>query len=154
MVVDKQVSLAITLRKYKDEILCGVVPMKVTHILVLNRFSFEHMGKKVVLKSLYPKERREIKKIEKVEKAKRKENEKTRERKARVIERGLRKVIKEFGSDIHVKEALDFHIPRTFMPPTNAFSLVPRDLISCANGMYPKRYEDDLQEALDTKKTI
>ncbi|RDX82924.1 hypothetical protein CR513_36221, partial [Mucuna pruriens] len=59
MVVDKQGSLAISIGKYKDEILCYVVPMEVTCILlgmVSNRFSFEHMGQKIVLKSLSPRE--------------------------------------------------------------------------------------------------
>ncbi|RDX89289.1 hypothetical protein CR513_29005, partial [Mucuna pruriens] len=70
MVMDRQVSLVITLGNYIDEILCDVIPMKITLILlgrpwefdrrvthdgVPNRFSFEHLGQKVILKPLSPK---------------------------------------------------------------------------------------------------
>ncbi|RDX84528.1 Retrovirus-related Pol polyprotein from transposon gypsy, partial [Mucuna pruriens] len=80
MVVDRQVSLAITLGNYRDEILYDVVPMEETQILlgrpwqfdrrmthdgVTNRFSFEGIkGRK--------------KKLEKAERAKRKEREKSK----------------------------------------------------------------------------
>ncbi|RDX90017.1 hypothetical protein CR513_28176, partial [Mucuna pruriens] len=65
MVVDKQVSLAFTLGKYSDEVLCDMVHIEATHIFlgrpwqydlkvihdgVTNRFSFVHMGQKVTLK--------------------------------------------------------------------------------------------------------
>ncbi|RDY11891.1 hypothetical protein CR513_03387, partial [Mucuna pruriens] len=57
------VSIVIALGKYKDGILCDVVPIKathydrkVTHDEVTNKFSFMHMGHKVTLKSLSPKE--------------------------------------------------------------------------------------------------
>ncbi|RDY08430.1 Retrovirus-related Pol polyprotein from transposon opus, partial [Mucuna pruriens] len=55
-------------------------------------------------------------------------------------ERGLRQAIKEFGRDTYAKEALNFHIPRASMIPTNGFALVPRDLIPCANDLLPKAY--------------
>ncbi|RDX76987.1 hypothetical protein CR513_42961, partial [Mucuna pruriens] len=60
MVVDKQVSLAFILETYNDKILCNVVPMefdrKVTYDGVTNRFPFVHMGQKVNLKPLSPRE--------------------------------------------------------------------------------------------------
>ncbi|RDY12818.1 hypothetical protein CR513_02336, partial [Mucuna pruriens] len=60
MIVDKHVSIAITLGKFKDEILCGVVSMecdrKVTHDGVANKFSFVHEGNKITLKPLTIKE--------------------------------------------------------------------------------------------------
>ncbi|RDX90060.1 hypothetical protein CR513_28117, partial [Mucuna pruriens] len=71
IIMDKNVSFAITLDKYKGEILCDVVPMEVTHVLlgrpwkhdrkvthdgVTKKFSFMHGGNKVNLKLLTPKE--------------------------------------------------------------------------------------------------
>ncbi|RDX81425.1 hypothetical protein CR513_37894, partial [Mucuna pruriens] len=71
MVVNKQVSLAYTLGKYCDEVLCDVIPMEATHILlgrpwqydrkvthngITNRFSFTYMGQKVTLKPLSSRE--------------------------------------------------------------------------------------------------
>ncbi|RDX91854.1 hypothetical protein CR513_26100, partial [Mucuna pruriens] len=68
MMVDKQVLIELTLGKYKDEILCDVVSMEVTHILlerswqfdkkviydgVTNNFSLRK-GRKVTLKPLSP----------------------------------------------------------------------------------------------------
>ncbi|RDY10862.1 hypothetical protein CR513_04534, partial [Mucuna pruriens] len=67
MTIDKQVIVDLTLGKYKDEILCDVVPMEATHVLmrrpwnfdikvtydgVTNKFSFVHKGNKVTLKPL------------------------------------------------------------------------------------------------------
>ncbi|RDX85663.1 hypothetical protein CR513_33120, partial [Mucuna pruriens] len=61
--------IEIILGKYKDEILCNIVPVeatdillrrpwqfdkKVTHDSVTNKFSFEHKGKKVTIKPLSP----------------------------------------------------------------------------------------------------
>ncbi|RDY00248.1 hypothetical protein CR513_16605, partial [Mucuna pruriens] len=59
MVVDKQVSLAFILGKYKNNILCGVVPMEDTHIL---------LGKRI----------KGVERKDKAEKAKRKEIEKNK----------------------------------------------------------------------------
>ncbi|RDY14380.1 hypothetical protein CR513_00564, partial [Mucuna pruriens] len=71
MIVDKHASIVITLDKYKDEILCDVVPMEAIHVLlgrpwqydrkvihdcVTNKFSFMHGSNKVILKHLTPKE--------------------------------------------------------------------------------------------------
>ncbi|RDX77255.1 hypothetical protein CR513_42651, partial [Mucuna pruriens] len=53
---------------------------------------------------------------------------------------GLKQAIKEFGRDIHTKEALGLHILRASMTPTNAFTLVLRDLIPCANDLLLKDY--------------
>ncbi|RDX89142.1 hypothetical protein CR513_29168, partial [Mucuna pruriens] len=92
-----QVSLAITLRSYKDDVLCDVILMEATHILlghdgVSNKFSFVHLGEKVVFKPLSPREvyedqvkmrkirEEEKKELAKVEKAKRKESEKIKEK--------------------------------------------------------------------------
>ncbi|RDY00279.1 hypothetical protein CR513_16568, partial [Mucuna pruriens] len=113
LVVDKQMTLAFTLGNYKDEVMCDVVPMEAIHILLgkpwqydkrvthdgdTSRFSFEHMGHKIVLKPLSPKEvyedqikvkaKREEEKKErvKVEKAKEKETKKKREKNKSVRE--------------------------------------------------------------------
>ncbi|RDY10198.1 hypothetical protein CR513_05329, partial [Mucuna pruriens] len=98
-------SLAFTLEKYVDEVMCDVVPMEATHILLSkswqfdrkvthdgdsNRFYFVHLGEKVVLKHLSPREiyedqinmriKREEKRKEK-EKAKKAKEKKKREKK-------------------------------------------------------------------------
>ncbi|RDX82673.1 hypothetical protein CR513_36500, partial [Mucuna pruriens] len=109
IVVDKQVSLDFTLRKYVDEVMCDMMPTEAIYILlgkpwqfdrkvihdgVTNRFSFEHMGQKVVLKPLSPMEvcedqiKMRIKREDK-EKKKRKPKrlERKIKRKARVIEK-------------------------------------------------------------------
>ncbi|RDY05797.1 hypothetical protein CR513_10320, partial [Mucuna pruriens] len=67
LVVNKQVNIELTLGKYKDEILCDVVPMEATHILVgrpwqfdrqvtyddvANLFSFIHKDKKLLKECL------------------------------------------------------------------------------------------------------
>ncbi|RDX99841.1 hypothetical protein CR513_17045, partial [Mucuna pruriens] len=64
IVINKQVNVELTLAKYKDKILCDVVPMEATHIFlrqvtydgVSNKFSFVHKGEKVILKPLTPHE--------------------------------------------------------------------------------------------------
>jgi len=71
IIVNKQVLVAFSISKYKDEVLCDVVPMEVTHILLgrpwqfdrkvfhdgfTNKISFNFHGHKVILKSLNPKE--------------------------------------------------------------------------------------------------
>ena len=71
IVVNKQVLIAFSIGKYKDEVLCDVVPMEATHILLgrpwkfdrknlhdglTNKISFTFHGHKVTLKSLSPKE--------------------------------------------------------------------------------------------------
>ncbi|RDY03007.1 hypothetical protein CR513_13470, partial [Mucuna pruriens] len=70
LVVDHQVEVSFTIRKYEDKVLCDVVPMKAIHLLLgrpcrydkkvihggaTNRFTFVQMGRKVVLKPLSPK---------------------------------------------------------------------------------------------------
>ncbi|RDY05369.1 hypothetical protein CR513_10808, partial [Mucuna pruriens] len=67
LMITKQVSLAFVLGKYKDEVLCDVLPMEATHIVlgrpweydrkvthngVTNIFTFFHRGEKVILKPL------------------------------------------------------------------------------------------------------
>jgi len=71
IIVNKQVLIAFSIGKYKDEVLCDVVPMEATHILLgrpwqydrktlhdglTNKISFTFHGHKVTLKSLSPKE--------------------------------------------------------------------------------------------------
>jgi len=71
IVVNKQVFITFSIGKYKDEVLCDVVPMEATHILLgrprqfdrkvfhdgfTNKISFNFHGYKVILKSLSPKE--------------------------------------------------------------------------------------------------
>ena len=69
--VNKQVLINFSIGKYKDEVLCDVVPMEATHVLLgrswqydkhvlhdglSNTMSFSFQGRKVVLKPLSPKE--------------------------------------------------------------------------------------------------
>ena len=71
IIVNKQVLVAFSIGKYKDEVLCDVVPMEATHILLgrpwkfdreslhdglTNKISFTFHGHKITLKSLSPKE--------------------------------------------------------------------------------------------------
>ncbi|RDX78674.1 hypothetical protein CR513_41015, partial [Mucuna pruriens] len=78
-VVNRQIEVVFTLGRYKDKVLCDVVPMEVTHLLlggplqfdrkvihdgVTNMFTFVHMGQKIVLKLLSPRMRKEKKERE------------------------------------------------------------------------------------------
>ncbi|RDX91634.1 hypothetical protein CR513_26356, partial [Mucuna pruriens] len=71
LLVDKQVEVVFTLGTYEDKVTCDVVPMEATHLLlgrswkfdkrvihdrVTNRFTFVHLGQRVVLKCLSPRE--------------------------------------------------------------------------------------------------
>jgi len=71
IIVNKQVLIAFSIGKYKDEVLCDVVPMEATHILLdrswqydrktlhdglTNKISINFHGHKVTLKSLSSKE--------------------------------------------------------------------------------------------------
>ncbi|RDY01447.1 hypothetical protein CR513_15218, partial [Mucuna pruriens] len=83
MIINKQVNLELTLGKYKDEIICNIVPKEVTHILlgrpqvthdgVTNKSFFVHKGKKVTLKPLTPREVIEKRREKKIEHEKKKE---------------------------------------------------------------------------------
>jgi len=71
IIVNKQVLIAFSIGKYKDEVLCDVVPMEAIHILLgrpwqfdrknlhdglTNKISFTFKGHKIILKSLSQKE--------------------------------------------------------------------------------------------------
>jgi len=71
IVVNRQVLIALSIGRYKDEVLYDVVPMEATHVLLgrpwqfdrknfhdgfTNKISFNFHGHKVILKSLSPKE--------------------------------------------------------------------------------------------------
>ncbi|RDX73727.1 hypothetical protein CR513_46622, partial [Mucuna pruriens] len=101
--------------------MCVVVPMKVTHILlgrpwqfdrklthngVTNRYSFEHIGYMVVLKSLFSKEVCEDQIKIKKEKAKRARDkkERKRKRKTRVIEKRNRQAMKQLGNGMQEED--------------------------------------------------
>jgi len=71
IIVNKQVFIAFSIGKYKDEVLCDVIPMEATHILLgspwqydrktlhdglTNKISFTFHWHKVTLKFLSPKE--------------------------------------------------------------------------------------------------
>ena len=71
IMVNKQVLINFTIGKYKDEVLCDVVPMEATHLLLgrpwqydrnvlhdglSNTMSFSFKGRKVILKPLSSKE--------------------------------------------------------------------------------------------------
>jgi len=89
IIVNKQVLIPFSIGKYKNEVLCDVVPMEATHILLgrpwqydrktlhdglTNKISFTFHGHKITLKSLSPKEVHEdqLKMKEKREKEKEK----------------------------------------------------------------------------------
>ncbi|RDX75426.1 hypothetical protein CR513_44685, partial [Mucuna pruriens] len=100
LVVNRQVSLVITLESYRDNILCDVMPMEATHILLGRPFQYAKK-EKVVLKPLSPREfcenqmkmrikrEEERKEQDKTENAREKKKEK-KERKSRVIEKRKR----------------------------------------------------------------
>jgi len=90
MVINKQVLINFAIGKYKDEVLCDVVPMKATHILlgrpwqydrhvlhdgISNTMSFSFQGRKVILKPLSPKEVHE----DQIKMKTKRENEKAKE---------------------------------------------------------------------------
>jgi len=90
--MNKQVLIAFSIGKYKNKVLCDVVPMEATHILLgrpwqydrktlldglNNKISFTFHGHKVTLKSLSPKEVHE----DQLKKKNKRENEKEKERK-------------------------------------------------------------------------
>jgi len=69
--VNKQVLITFSIGKYKDEILCDIVPMEATHVLLggpwqydrkilhdghTNKISFNFQGLKIMFKPLSPKE--------------------------------------------------------------------------------------------------
>jgi len=71
IIVNKQVLIHFSIGKYKDEVLCDVLPMEATHVLLgrpwqydrkvfhngfTNKLSFDFHGHKVILKSLSPRE--------------------------------------------------------------------------------------------------
>ena len=71
LVVDKQILISFSIGRYKDDVICDVVPMEASHVLLgrpwqfdrnvihdglCNTYSFVHLGQKVVLKPLSPRE--------------------------------------------------------------------------------------------------
>ena len=93
IIVNKQILISFSIDKYKDEVLCDVVPMEATHILLgrpwqfdrktihdglTTKITFNFHGHKVTLKSLSPKEVHEdqLKMKEKREIEKEKKNSK------------------------------------------------------------------------------
>jgi len=92
IMVNKLVLITFSIGKYKDDVLCDVVPMEATHILLgrpwqydrqalhdglTNKMSFNFQGHKVILKPLSPKEVHE----DQIKMKKKRENEKDKERK-------------------------------------------------------------------------
>jgi len=93
--VNKQVLITFAIGKYKDEVLCDVVPMEATHILFgrpwhyhrkilhdghTNKISFNFQGHKIIFKPLSPKEVNENQVKMKIKR----ENEKDEERKNKI----------------------------------------------------------------------
>ena len=93
IIVNKQVLINFFIGKYKDEVLCNVVPMEATHVLLgrpwqfdrnvfhdgfTHKISFDFHGHKVILKSLSPREVHEDQILMK----KKRENEKEKSPKA------------------------------------------------------------------------
>ena len=92
--VNKQVLITFAIGKYKDEILCDVVPMKATHVLLerpwkydrkilhddhTNKISFNFQRHKIILKFLSPKEFNE----DQVKRKAKRDNEKGEENKVK-----------------------------------------------------------------------
>jgi len=92
IMVTKQVLITIAIGKYKDEVLCDVLPMEATHFLLgrpwqydrqvlhdghTNKMSFNFQGHKAILKPLFPKEVHE----DQIKMKNKRENEKDKERK-------------------------------------------------------------------------
>ncbi|RDY05736.1 hypothetical protein CR513_10373, partial [Mucuna pruriens] len=124
------------LRKYEDKVLYDVVPMEATDLLlgrlwqydrkvirdgVTKRFTFVHMGQKIVLKPLPSKATQEDKKIERKEKKREK-------------------------YEASYKEAWKwnswrtrFGFPCSVMSLEDTIALMPRDPLPCANGSLPKK---------------
>jgi len=88
--VNKQVLINFAIGKYKDEVLCDVVPMEATHVLLerpwqydrhvlhdglSNTMSFSFQGRKVTLKPLSPQEVHE----DQIKMKTKRENEKAKE---------------------------------------------------------------------------
>ncbi|RDX68985.1 hypothetical protein CR513_51961, partial [Mucuna pruriens] len=74
LIVNYQVEISFTLGKYKDKVLCDVVPMEATHLLLGRPWQYE---RKVVLKSLSP---RDVQEDQNKMREKRKEKKKRRTR--------------------------------------------------------------------------
>jgi len=90
--VNKQVLITFSIGKYKDEVLCDVVPMEATHVLLgrhwqydrqvlhdglTKKMYFNFQGYKVILKPLSPKEVHE----DQIKMKNKRENEREKERK-------------------------------------------------------------------------
>lgn len=74
MCVSKQVPVKFNIGRYKDELVCDVIPMQAAHIILgrpsqfdrgviyeghSNKYSFMHKGKKIILVRLLPTQVRE-----------------------------------------------------------------------------------------------
>jgi len=90
IMINKQVLINFAIGKYKDEVLCDVVPMEATHVLLgrpwqydrhvlhdglTNTMSFSFQGRKITLKPLSPQEVHE----EQIKIKTKRENEKAKE---------------------------------------------------------------------------
>ena len=135
--VDKQVMVPFAVGKYKDEVLCDVVPMEAGHILLgrpwqfdrkvihngyTNRFSFVHNMQKITLAPLSPKQVFEdqikMRQARESERLKRKESEQTKEKSEKKSEKGKRKESLEdrkqmsfFARESEIKRAFFSHQP-------------------------------------------
>lgn len=118
--VSKQVEVDFSIGKYRDKVLCDVVPMEASHILLgrpwqydtnsdhngsTNKISFQHHGQKITLKPLSPREVREDQKKmrEKIEQE-RKEKSETLERKQKEKSETLEREQKEKSEILERKE--------------------------------------------------
>ncbi|XP_057450484.1 uncharacterized protein LOC130742400, partial [Lotus japonicus] len=118
--VSKQVEVDFSIGKYRDKVLCDVVPMEASHILLgrpwqydtnsdhngsTNKISFQHNGQKITLKPLSPREVREDQKKmrEKIEQE-RKEKSETLERKQKEKSETLEREQKEKSEILERKE--------------------------------------------------
>ena len=130
--VDKQVLVSFVIGKYKDEVLCDVVPMEAGHLLLgrpwqfdrqtihngyTNQFSFVHNNQKITLIPLSPKQvfedqvkmskARETERLKEKESVQAKEkNEKSSEKNKRKNDLNERKQVSFFAQGSEIKRAL------------------------------------------------
>uniref|UniRef100_A0A151UFU1 Transposon Ty3-I Gag-Pol polyprotein n=1 Tax=Cajanus cajan TaxID=3821 RepID=A0A151UFU1_CAJCA len=93
IVVNQQANIPISIGKYKDEVLCDIVPLEDSHVFLgrpwkfdkktihdglTNKISFQHLGRKIILCPLSPSQ---VSKDQIKMKAKREEEEKQRKQK-------------------------------------------------------------------------
>jgi len=151
IIVNKQVLIAFSIGKYKDEVLCDVMPMKATHILLrrpwqfdrknlhgglTNKISFTFQGHKIILKYLSPKEVHE----DQVKMKEKRENEKNEQNEKKSVKKSLLISSKEIK-----KEMLAHKDIFIVYPKKNLKNELVVDKSKCLDPLV-KEYQDVFQE--------